>query len=78
MKENCLKLPKSKYKLFNGIIWRNIVYTFYTITVNLKSPTVRQNCWGKSVLQSKPVVNKKKYYQALCNNVSTMIMSQKK
>jgi len=42
--ENCFKLRKMKYKLFNNLIWRNITYTFYLITINLNPPTVGQNC----------------------------------
>jgi len=49
MHANCVKLRIIKYKLFNNIIWKNISYIFYLITVDLKQPTVGQNRWRKNV-----------------------------
>jgi len=61
---NYVKLRKIKYRLFNNIIWRNIVYIFYLITVNLKQPTVSQNRWGKNVCH---------YIQVVCNDNESKI-----
>jgi len=54
--KNRFKLRKMKYR-FNNIIWSNIVFTFYLITVNLKPPIVGKTVGAKTYAIMQAVYN---------------------